>query len=224
MSNKNIDKIAMLYRDLLSSNMHPLNDNDKSLLLSLKPYNKIIAIGDIDFSNWNVYPLTYFLENKLYAPTVLDESKIYQSMHAMRTHDETIIHPQLLISQCVVIRIIGLDNSANVNEYINSFISMCIAADECKIIFVIFDGDKKYYKNNIYTRKTNSSFIDINSADKSPYKIESAPLCIPIENIVYFNYSKSNKQSSIKATNSSHNSTITKKNSCVSMLNDPDIF
>lgn len=190
----NINRIAILYRDLLSNTIHSLSEEDKQLLLSIKPKKKVLAIGDIDSSNWNSYALTYLLENKIIAPTVLDESKVYQSMHAMRTHDESIIHPQSLISQSVVIHIIGLDSSSNINEYLNSFISMCIANDKCKIIFVIIDGDKKFYKNSVFTRKSNSSFIDITSSDKSPYKIESAPLCISPDDIVFFNYSKKNRQ------------------------------
>lgn len=190
----NINRIAILYRDLLSNTIHSLSEEDKQLLLSIKPKKKILAIGDIDSSNWNSYALTYFLENKIIAPTVLDESKVYQSMHAMRTHDESIIHPQNLISQSIVIHIIGLDSSSNINEYLNSFISMCIANDKCKIIFVIIDGDKKFYKNSVFTRKSNSSFIDITSSDKSPYKIESAPLCINPDDVVFFNYSKKNRQ------------------------------
>ena len=137
---KTLDRVALLYRDLLSSTIHSLSDNDKDVLLSLKPRNKIVAIGDIDTSNWNSYPLTYLLHNKLVAPTVLNESQIYQSIHAMRVHDESIIHPQMLISQSVVIRIVGLDNSANINDYINTFINMCVASDECKIIFIIIVG------------------------------------------------------------------------------------
>ena len=115
----NINRVAVLYRDLLSKTIHSLSDNDKSVLLKIKPKNKIVAIGDIDLSNWNSYALTYLLDKKLVVPTVLDESKIYQSIHAMRTHDETIVHPQTLISESVVIRIIGLDNSTNINDYIN---------------------------------------------------------------------------------------------------------
>ena len=190
----NINRIALLYRDLLSNTMHSLSEEEKNLVLSLKPKKKIIAIGDIDSSNWNSYALTYLLENKIIAPTVLDESKIYQSIHAMRTHDESIAHPQTLISESVVIRIIGLDNSSNINDYINTFISMCIASDKCKLVFIIIDGDKRFYRNNIFTRKSNSSFIDITSSDKSPYKIESAPLCIDPDDIVFFNFSKKNKQ------------------------------
>lgn len=184
----NINRVAVLYRDLLSKTIHSLSDNDKSVLLKIKPKNKIVAIGDIDLSNWNSFALTYLLDKKIVIPTVLDESKIYQSIHAMRTHDETIIHPQNLISESVVIRIIGLDNSTNINDYINTFINMCIASDECKLIFVIIDGDKRFYKNSIYIRKTNSTFIDTSSG--KPYTVESTPLCIDPDDIVFFNYSK----------------------------------
>lgn len=225
---RTINRIALLYKDLLSNTMKPLSDQDKQLLLSIEPKNKIVAIGDIDFSNWNAYPLTYLLDRKLVAPVVLDESKIYQSWQAMRTHNENVAHPQTLISQSVVIRVVGLDNSAGINDYLNSFISACIASDECKIIFIIFDGDKKFYRNSIYTRKTNSSFIDINSSDKRPYVIESSPLCIPPDQIVYFNHSrKSDRQvSNISNQPKSVVSSIStrKKNSCSSMINDPDMF
>lgn len=225
---RTINRIALLYKDLLSNTMKPLSDQDKQLLLSIEPKNKIVAIGDIDFSNWNAYPLTYLLDRKLVAPVVLDESKIYQSWQAMRTHNENVAHPQTLISQSVVIRVVGLDNSAGINDYLNSFISACIASDECKIIFIIFDGDKKFYRNSIYTRKTNSSFIDINSSDKRPYVIESSPLCISPDQIVYFNYSrKSDRQvSNISNQPKSVVSSIStrKKNSCSSMINDPDMF
>ena len=215
-----INRIALLYRDLLSSNMRSLSEHDKSILLNLEPINKIIAIGDIDFSNWNAYPLSYFLSNKLVAPTVLDESKIYQSIHGMRTHNENIIHPQALISQSVVIRIIGLDNSAGINDYINTFINMCIASDVCKIIFVIFDGNKKFYKDNIYIRKTNSSFIETSTG--KPYTVESSPLCISPDQIVYFGHSKKLKSTKQVITPSVTN--ISSKKTCSSMLNDPDMF
>jgi len=194
----NINRVAVLYRDLLSKTIHSLSDNDKSALLKIKPKNKIVAIGDIDLSNWNAYALTYLLDKKIVIPTVLDESKIYQSIHAMRTHDETIIHPQNLISESVVIRIIGLDNSTNINDYINTFINMCIASDECKLIFVIIDGDKRFYKNSIYIRKTNSTFIDTSSG--KPYTVESTPLCIDPDDIVFFNYSKKGKTKQINNT------------------------
>ena len=187
----NINRIALLYRDLLSSSIKPLNDTDKKILLNIQPVNKVVAIGDIDLSNWNVYPLTYLLDRKLVAPTVLDESKIYQSIQGMRTHNENVAHPQTLISQSVVIRIIGLDNSANINDYINSFISACIASDECKIIFVIFDGNKKFYKDNIYIRKSNSTFIETTTG--KPYVVESTPLCISPDQITFFGYSKCGK-------------------------------
>lgn len=204
----NIQRVAVLYRDLLSSSMHSLNDNDKSILLKIKPKNKIVSIGDIDLSNWNTYALTYLLDRKLVVPTVLDESKIYQTIHAMRTHDETIVHPQTLISESVVIRIIGLDNSTNINDYINTFINMCIASDECKLIFIIIDGDKRFYKNSIYIRKTNSTFIETSSG--KPYIVESSPLCIDPDDIVFFNYSKKTKpkQSSTIITNTSSSISI----------------
>lgn len=205
----NIQRVAVLYRDLLSSSMHPLNDNDKSFLLKIKPKNKIVAIGDIDLSNWNTYALTYLLDRKLVVPTVLDESKIYQTIHAMRTHDETIVHPQTLISESVVIRIIGLDNSTNINDYINTFINMCIASDECKLIFIIIDGDKRFYKNSIYIRKTNSTFIETSSG--KPYVVESSPLCINPDDIVFFNYTKSNKSKQINTVVTSSNSSISIK-------------
>ena len=223
-----IIRIALLYRDLLSSTIKPLSDNDKQTLLNIQPPNKIVAIGDIDYSNWNAYPLTYLLDRKFVAPTVLDESKIYQSVQAMRTCNKSIIHPQNLISQSVVIRILGLDNSANINDHINTFLNMCLAADECQIIFIIFDGDKRFYKSNIYTRKTNSSFIDISSSDKRPYTIESSPLCISPDQIVYFNHSKKNNKvtHNAKAQSVSVVSTISsrKKNNCSSMFSDPDMF
>ncbi len=225
---RTINRIALLYRDLLSNNVKPLSEEDRQTLLSIQPTNKIVAIGDIDYSNWNSYPLTYLLDRKLVAPTVLDESKIYQSVQAMRTCNKTIIHPQNLISQSVVIRILGLDNSSNINDHINTFLNMCLAADECQIIFIIFDGDKKFYKNNIYTRKTNSSFIDISSSDKRPYTIESSPLCISPDQIVYFNYSKKNNKAThnIKAQSVSVISTISSRNksNCSSFMNDPDMF
>jgi hypothetical protein len=223
----NINRIALLYRDLLSSTIKPLDEKDKQLLLNIQPVNKVVAIGDIDLSNWNTYALTYLLDRKLVAPTVLDESKIYQSIQGMRTHNESVAHPQTLISQSVVIRIIGLDNSANINDYINSFISACIASDECKIVFVIFDGNKKFYKDKIYVRKTNSTFIETSTG--KPYVVESSPLCISPDQITFFNYSKklvkqegvdiSNKMSDIAMQKS-----VKKKNSCSSMFSDPDMF
>ena len=197
---KTLDRVALLYRDLLSSTIHSLSDNDKDVLLSLKPRNKIVAIGDIDTSNWNSYPLTYLLHNKLVAPTVLNESQIYQSIHAMRVHDESIIHPQMLISQSVVIRIVGLDNSANINDYINTFINMCVASDECKIIFIIIDTTKKNYKDNIYIRKSNSTFIETSSG--KPYIIESTPLCISPDTITFFGCSSDKKSSDTKKRSS----------------------
>ena len=124
--------------------------------------------------------------------------------------------------EIVVIRIIGLDNSANINDYINSFISACIASDECKVIFVIFDGNKKFYKDNIYIRKSNSTFIETSTG--KPYIVESTPLCISPDQITFFNYS--NKKS-IKTSTQSHISTqnnSSKKNSCSSMFSDPDMF
>lgn len=218
----NINRIALLYRDLLSSSIKPLSDTDKKILLNIQPVNKIVAIGDIDLSNWNVYPLTYLLDRKLVAPTVLDESKIYQSIQGMRTHNENVAHPQTLISQSVVIRIIGLDNSANINDYINSFISACIASDECKIIFVIFDGNKKFYKDNIYIRKSNSTFIETTTG--KPYVVESTPLCISPDQITFFNYSKCGKPT--QAITNSKTSVISnkKKGSLSSMINDSDMF
>lgn len=212
----NINRVAVLYRDLLSKTIHSLSDNDKSALLKIKPKNKIVAIGDIDLSNWNAYALTYLLDKKVVIPTVLDESKIYQSIHAMRTHDETIIHPQNLISESVVIRIIGLDNSTNINDYINTFINMCIASDECKLIFVIIDGDKRFYKNSIYIRKTNSTFIDTSSG--KPYTVESTPLCIDPDDIVFFNYSKKVK------TKQTNNTIVASTTSSISIKhNKPSI-
>lgn len=221
-----INRIGVLYRDLLSSSLKSLNEQDKSALLKLQPKNKIIAIGDIDLSNWNAYPLTYLLDRKLVGPTVLDESKIYQSIQAMRTCNRSIAHPQALISESVVIRIIGCDNSANINEYINTFINMCIASDECKLIFVVVNGDKRFYKNNVYTRKSNSSFIDYTSADKAPVKIESSPLVISPDDIVFFNYNKRTKATPVQTMPVEVSSTISsrKKNSCASMLDDPNMF
>lgn len=197
---KTLDRVALLYRDLLSSTIHSLSDNDKEVLLGLKPRNKIVAIGDIDTPNWNSYPLTYLLHNKLVAPTVLNESQIYQSIHAMRVHDESIVHPQMLISQSVVIRIVGLDNSANINDYINTFINMCVASDECKIIFIIIDTTKKNYKDNIYIRKSNSTFIETSSG--KPYIIESTPLCISPDMITFFGCSGDKKSSDAKKRSS----------------------
>ena len=177
-------RLAILYRDLLSNNFHPLSETAKAKVLSLKPKNKVVAIGNIESQNWNAYPLTYLLHNKLVAPTVLDDSKIYQSMHAMRVHDDSIIHPQALISQSVVIHLIGLDNSAGINDYLNAFIGMCIASDDCKVVFIVVEGDKKRYTDGIYIRKTNSTFID--TSNGTPYKLESTPLCLKPENIVFF--------------------------------------
>ena len=210
----NINRIAILYRDLLSSNLKSLSDNDKSILLNIKPVNKIVAIGGIDSTNWNAYPLTYMLSNKLVAPTVLDESKVYQSWQAMRTHDESIVHPQTLISQCVVIKIIGYDNSPNINDYLNSFISMCVANDRCKLVFIVIDGNKKFYKDNIYIRKCNSTFIDTSKG--VPYQIDSTPLCIKPDDIVFFNVTKKamSNTESVKQTNV----TSSKKRSSLSSL------
>jgi hypothetical protein len=217
-SNNNINRIALLYKDLLSSSIKPISESDKSILLNIQPVNKVVAVGDIDLSNWNAYALTYLLHNKLVAPVVLDESKIYQSWHAMRTHNEKVAHPQTLISQSVVIRIIGLDNSANINDYINSFINMCIASDECKLIFVVVDGNKKFYKDNIYIRKSNSTFIETSTG--KPYTVESTPLCISPDQIVFFNSNKKLQSKSTKAKQIS-----TKNNtSCTSMLDDKDLF
>lgn len=214
-----INRIALLYRDLLSSSIKPIEEKDKKILLNIQPTNKVVAIGDIDLSNWNAYALTYLLDRKLVAPTVLDESKIYQSIHGMRTHNEKIVHPQALISQSVVIRIIGLDNSANINDYINSFINMCIASDECKLIFVVVDGNKRFYKDNIYIKKTNSTFIETSTG--KPYVVESSPLCISPDQIVFFNHSKSTSNSNRGTVKriSTKNST-----SCASMLSDKDLF
>lgn len=218
----NINRIALLYRDLLSSTIHPLNEKDKETLLNIQPVNKVVAIGDIDASNWNVYPLTYLLDRKLVAPTVLDESKIYQSIQGMRTHNESVAHPQTLISQSVVIRIIGLDNSPNINDYINSFISACIASDECKIVFVIVDCNKKFYKDNVYIRKSNSSFIETTTG--KPYQVESPPLCISPDQITFFNYSRKNVKPTANQAPSTSATTSKKKSSCTSMFSDPDMF
>lgn len=216
----NINRIAILYRDLLSNNIHNLSKEDHSMVLSLKPNsNKVIAIGNIDSSNWNAYPLTYLLHNKLVAPTVLNESQIYQSWHAMRVHDDKIIHPQGLISQSVVIRFMGLDNSPNINDYVNSFISMCAASDECKIIFVVFECNKRYYKNNVYIRKSNSTFID--TSNGKPYTVESSPLCISPEDIVFFQSKSSSSQE--KQTTKSLSSSR-KSSSLSSLLNYRDEF
>lgn len=195
-SMNNINRIALLYKDLLSSNIHKLSEEDKNIVLSLKPNNKIVAIGNIDSSNWNAFPLTYLLHHKLVAPTVLNESQIYQSWHAMRVHDVSILHPQELISQSVVIRFMGLDNSTNMNDYMNSFISMCTASDKCKVIFIVFECNKKYYKNNVYIRKSNSTFID--TASGKPYTVESSPLCVSPEDIVFFPSSTSSEKTSAK--------------------------
>ena len=221
----NINRIALLYRDLLSNTLKPLSSADKSTLLNIQPINKVVAIGDIDLSNWTAYPLTYLLDRKLVAPTVLDESKIYQSIQGMRTHNENVAHPQTLISQSVVIRIVGLDNSANINDYLNSFISACIASDDCKIVFVIFDGNKKFYKDNIYVRKSNSSFIETSTG--KPYQVESSPLCISPDQITFFNYSRRNmKVPNPNARSAEVVSTVSsrKKGSCSSMFSDPDMF
>lgn len=218
--NFNINRIAFLYRDLLSKNFHSIPEDHKTLLLNIKPINKLVAIGDVDQSNWNAYPLTYLLHNKLVAPTVLDESKIYQSIQAMRTCNKSIMHPQTLISESVIIRIVGYDNSQNINDYINTFINMCIASDECKVIFLVIDGDKKFYKNNVYTRKSNSSFIDYTSADKSPVKIESVPLIIQPDSITFFNFSKKSKTTPTKSIQGN----CKKVSSCSSMLDDPDFI
>lgn len=212
----NINRIAILYRDLLSSRVHSLSKEDADIVLSLKPNaNKIIAIGGIDSDNWNAYPLTYLLHHKLVAPTVLSESQIYQSWHAMRVHDEKILHPQNLISQSVVIRFMGLDNSANINDYFNSFISMCAASDECKVIFVVFECNKRSYKSNIYVRKSNSTFID--TSNGKPYTVESSPLCISPEEIVFFSSGKSAQKSetaSVKSTQSRRSSSLSSLLSC----------
>lgn len=218
-SDKNLNRIAILYRDLLTSSTHSLNESDKKLLLNLEPNNKIIAIGDLDQSNWCAYPLTWLLDRKLVAPTVLDESKVYQSMHAMRCNTKTIVHPQSLISQSVVIRIVGYDNSPGINDYLNSFISMCIASDECKVIFIIIDGNKKFYKDSIYVRKSNSTFIETSSG--KPYVVESTPLCISPDQITFFNHNKKLKTSSTSISNTVSNK---KKGSLSSIMNDYDVF
>ena len=215
----NINRIAILYRDLLSSNIHKLSKEDYDTVLSLKPNsNKIIAIGNIDSSNWNAYPLTYLLSKKLVAPTVLNESQIYQSWHAMRVHDSKIIHPQGLISQSVVIRFMGLDNSPNINDYVNSFISMCAASDECKVIFIVFECNKRHYKNNVYVRKSNSTFID--TSNGKPYTVESTPLCISPEDVVFFQ----SKISSSEKQPAKLQSSSRKSNSLSSLLSYRDEF
>lgn len=215
----NINRIALLYRDLLSSSIRKLPKEDHDMVLSLKPNsNKIIAIGNIDSSNWNAFPLTYLLHNKLVAPTVLNESQIYQSWHAMRVHDNKIIHPQGLISQSVVIRFMGLDNSPNINDYFNSFISMCAASDECKVIFIVFECNKRYYKNNVYVRKSNSTFID--TSNGKPYTVESSPLCISPDDIVFFpSKASSSEKQPAKLQPSSR-----KSNSLSSLLSCRDEF
>lgn len=220
-NNVNLERIALLYRDLLSSTIKSLSSKDKEILLTLQPTNKIVAIGDIDESNWNSYPLTYLLSKKLVAPTVLDDSKIYQSMHGMRTHNEKVAHPQTLISESVVIRLLGLDNSPNINDYINSYINMCIASDECKVIFVVIHGNKKSYKDNVYIRKTNSTFIETSTG--KPYIVESSPLCISPDQVVYFGHSK--KQVTKQSTLVSQTTSSKKKNNSLSsMINDSDMF
>lgn len=222
-SGNSINRIALLYRDLISKNMKPLSDSDKKVLLNIQPNNKIVAIGDVEGSNWNAYPLTWLLDRKLVAPTVLDESKIYQSMHAMRVHDTSIIHPQMLISQSVVIRIVGFDNSANINDYINSFINMCIASDECAVVFIVIACDKKTYKNNIYIRKSNSTFIDTSKG--TPYQIEGSALCVKPDDITFFTKIKQVKSApqmgEVKVVS---NISSRKKNSLSSMINDADMF
>lgn len=223
----NINRVAILYRDLLTDSIKPLSESDKSILLSIQPTNKIVAIGDINSSNWCAYPLTYLLDRKLVAPTVLDDSKIYQSWHAMRCNTKSIIHPQALISQSVVIHLIGYDNSPNINDYLNSFINMCIASDECKIIFIIVDCAKKFYKDSVYVRKANSTFIETSSG--KPYTVESTPLCISPDQITFFNYSKKLvKQEGVGISNKLSDATmqksVKKKNSCSTMFSDPDMF
>lgn len=222
MNNRTLNRIALLYRDLLSNSIKSLSDQDKKTLLNIKPKNKIIAIGDIDYSNWNSYALTYLLENKLIVPTVLDESKIYQSMHAMRTHDEHILHPQYLISQSVIIKIIGLDNSPNINDYINAFINMCIANDDCKIVFVVIDGNKKFYKNNLYIRKSNSTFIETSTG--RPYTIDSTPLCIDPDDIVFFNSNRKTTISPVCNTSKPVQTKAKKTGLCSSIMNEPNFF
>ena len=222
-NNVNLERIALLYRDLLSSTIKSLPSKDKDLLLTLQPTNKIVAIGDIDFSNWNAYPLTWLLDRKLVAPTVLDDSKIYQSMHGMRTHNEKVAHPQTLISESIVIRLLGLDNSPNINDYINSYINMCIASDECKVIFVVIHGNKKSYKDNVYIRKTNSTFIETSTG--KPYIVESSPLCISPDQIVYFGHSKKQvTKQSLSVSQVTQTSNKNKNNSLSSMINDSDMF
>lgn len=224
MDDRTLNKVALLYKDLLSKDIHSILSPDKELLLSLKPTNKIIAVGGVDQSNWTAYPLTYLLTNKLVAPTVLDESKIYQSMHAMRVHDDKIIHPQNLISQSVVIRIVGYDNSSNINDYINSFINMCIASDECKIIFVVVDCDKKFYRDRVYIRKSNSTFIETSSG--KPYQVESTPLCISPDQITFFNNIQNNKKTKqVQLQSVNVTSTVSsRKSACSTMIKDPDLF
>lgn len=215
----NINRIAILYRDLLSSSIRKLSKEDHDIVISLKPNsNKVVAIGNIDSSNWNAFPLTYLLHNKLVAPTVLNESQIYQSWHAMRVHDNKIIHPQGLISQSVVIRFMGLDNSPNINDYVNSFISMCAASDECKVIFIVFECNKRYYKNNVYVRKSNSTFID--TSNGKPYTVESSPLCISPDDIVFFqSKASSSEKQPVRLQQSSR-----KSNSLSSLLSCRDEF
>lgn len=218
----NIDRVAILYKDLLSRSIHSISDSDKSMLLKIEPKNKIVAIGDIDLSNWNSYALTYLLDRKIVVPTVLDESKIYQSIHAMRTHDESIVHPQTLISESVVIRIIGLDNSASINDYINTFINMCIASDKCKLIFIIIDGDKRFYKNSIYIRKTNSTFIETSSG--KPYVVEGTPLCVDPDDVVFFNYTKNTKPKQTNTVVTGSNSIISVKRNNKPSIADYDFI
>lgn len=223
----NINRIALLYRDLLSNSIRSLSDRDKSILLNIQPKNKIVAIGDIDLSNWNAYPLTYMLDKKLVGPTVLDESKVYQSMHAMRCNTKSIVHPQTLISECVIIRIIGYDTSPGINEYLNSFISMCTASDQCKLVFIIVDGTKKFYKESVYIRESNSTFIDTSKG--KPFKVESIPLKLQPDDIVFFNYSKKDKCTAVPSTTArsvSVASTVSsrKKNSLSSIINDSDFM
>lgn len=221
-----INRIGILYKDLLSKSLKSLSDQDKEAVLKLIPKNKVIAIGDVDSSNWNAYPLTYLLENKITSPTVLDESKIYQSIQAMRNHNESIVHPQNLIGQSVVIHMIGMDSSPGINDYVNTFLNMCIASDQCKVIFIVFEGDKRFYKNNMYIKKTNSTFID--TATGQPFKIESVPLAISPDDIAYFNHSKKNKPGKTlpRAISVEVTSTISSRraNSCSALLDDPDLI
>ena len=78
---------------------------------------------------------------------------------------------------------------------------MCAASDECKVIFVVFECNKRHYKNNIYVRKSNSTFIETSSG--RPYTIESTPLCISPEEIVFFQSTKVSQSTEKRVTRSS---------------------